>query len=155
MEDHSLLGDFIWGWWIIGCLFRWLLYNIWVSFILLLNLPIGYLFFSMGFPSYSIIVVGMILELISLNVRLILLKKYVDFSIKEFYFDTIFRVFLPSLVVAAVIYAFTLLVFGDFIVLFGSGLITLLLYPILIYNFSLEPKQREILSGMLPKLFKK
>lgn len=131
------------------------LYNIWVSFILLLNLPIGYLFFSMGFPSYSIIVVGMILELISLNVRLVLLKKYVDFSVKEFYFDTIFRVFLPSLVVAGVIYAFTLLVFGDFIVLFGSGLITLLLYPILIYNFSLEPKQKEILSGMLPKLFKK
>jgi O-antigen/teichoic acid export membrane protein len=124
------------------------LYNIWVSFILLLNLPIGYLVFSMGFPSYSIIVVGMALELISLNVRLWLLKKYVDFSIKDFYFDTIFRVFIPSFVVAALIYAFSLLALG-------TGLITLLLYPLLIYKFSLEPKQKEIISGMLSKLLKK
>jgi O-antigen/teichoic acid export membrane protein len=131
------------------------LYNIWVSFILLLNLPIGYLVFSMGFPSYSIIVVGMALELISLNVRLWLLKKYVDFSIKDFYFDTIFRVFIPSFVVAALIYAFSLLALADFTAILGTGLITLLLYPLLIYKFSLEPKQKEIISGMLSKLLKK
>jgi hypothetical protein len=131
------------------------LYNIWVSFILLLNLPIGYLVFSMGFPSYSIIVVGMALELISLNVRLWLLKKYVDFSIKDFYFDTIFRVFIPSFVVAAFIYAFSLLALADFTAILGTGLITLLLYPLLIYKFSLEPKQKEIISGMLSKLLKK
>ncbi|MGL2964119.1 MATE family efflux transporter [Flavobacterium sp. RSB2_4_14] len=131
------------------------LYNVWVSFILLLNLPIGYLFFTSGFPSYTIIIVGMSLELVSLNIRLLLLKKHVSFSIKEFYFDTIFRVFLPSLLVASVIYLFCLLNLHGYIILTGSFLITLLLYPILIYKFSLEPKQKEILSGMISKLIKR
>jgi hypothetical protein len=131
------------------------LYNIWVSFILLLNLPIGYFFFRLGYPSYTIIIVGMTLELISLNVRLLLLKKYIQFSIKAFYFDTIFRVFLPSLIVATVVYFYCLIDLNSFVSLLGTGLITLLLYPIFIYKFSLEPKQKEILKGMLSKLINK
>src|SRR5690554_1833751 len=44
-------------------------YNIWVSSILILNLPISYLFFELGYPSYSILVISAMLELISFIVR--------------------------------------------------------------------------------------
>jgi len=131
------------------------LYNIWVSFILMLNLPIAYVFFKMGYPSHTIIIVGMCLEFVSLNVRLMLLKKYVAFSIKEFYFDIIFRVFLPTLAVSVVLYFFCLLPINGFISAFGTFLITIILYPILIYNFSLESIQKQLLSDMLSKLFKR
>ncbi len=131
------------------------LYNIWVSIILMLNLPISYLLFKLNYPSYSIILVGILLELASLNVRLILLKKNVEFSIKEFYYDTLIRVFLPTIFMGTIIYLLGLLHLGVFIEIVLAFLLNLLLYPIIIYKFSLEGKQKELLDGMLNKIFKK
>lgn len=130
------------------------IYNIWVSFILILNLPIAYLLFTLGYPSYTIILVGMCLEFVSLNVRLLLLKKYVAFSVGEFYSDVVYRVFLPNLATGALVYAFILLELNEYITLAGSFIITMIVLPLLIYNFCLEAKQKEIMSGMLSKLFK-
>ncbi|UPT70022.1 MAG: hypothetical protein M0D53_12900 [Flavobacterium sp. JAD_PAG50586_2] len=131
------------------------LYNIWVSLILMLNLPIAYTFFKLGFPSHTIIIVGMCLELVSLNVRLVLLKKYVAFSIKEFYYDVIFRVFLPTIAVSTIIYFYCLLPLNGFVSAIGTFLLMIIIYPILIYNFSLEPVQKDLLSGMLSRLVKR
>lgn len=127
-------------------------YNIWVSFILLLNLPIAYLLFKLGYPSYTIILVGMCLEVVSLNLRLMLLKKYIALSIKKFYSDVVFRIYLPNLATAALVYAFTLLALNEYITVIGSFLITLLILPALIYKFSLEARQKELLTGMLSKI---
>jgi O-antigen/teichoic acid export membrane protein len=129
-------------------------YNIWVSIILILNLPISYLLFKLDYPSYSIIIVGMALEFVSLNVRLQLLKKHVGFSMKVFYFDTLFRVLLPSFSVGAIIYMLTLLQLDVFVEIALAFFVTLLIYPVVIYKFSLEGRQKEILSGMLMKFFK-
>jgi O-antigen/teichoic acid export membrane protein len=130
------------------------LYNIWVSFILILNLPISYVFFKLGFPSYSIIVVGMCLEMISLNVRLQLLKKYVNFSVKDYYYDTIFRVFLPTIGISLMIFLFGTLELNLYFKLTLSILISITLYPLVIYKFSLEDKQRELFAGMINKMIK-
>jgi hypothetical protein len=130
------------------------IYNIWVSFILMLNIPIAYGFFKMGFPSYTIILVGMCLELISLNVRLRLLKKYLHFSIKEFYFDTIFRVLLPTIGISSVIYFFSLIHVNDYLKLFATFLLVFIFYPIIIYKFSLEGKQKEFFETRIKKLIK-
>lgn len=129
-------------------------YNLWVSFILMLNLPIAYVLFKWGHPSYTIIIVGMCLEFVSLNVRLLLLRKYVIFSVKEFYSDVIFRVYLPNLATAALVYAFTLLSLNEYITVTGSFFITLLVLPVLIYKFSLEAKQKELLNGILSRIIK-
>ena len=128
------------------------LYNIWVSFILILNIPIAYFLFQRGFPSYTIIIIGMCLEFISLNVRLYLLKKHTVFSFREFYIDVIFKVFLPTLIVSFFVYLFCLIYSNSIISLLGSFMITFLLYPVFIYNFSLESKQKELLKGMISKI---
>ena len=130
------------------------IYNIWVSFILILNLPIGYVFFKLGFPSYTIIIVGMFLELISLNVRLNLLKKFVAFSIKEFYIDTIFRVCLPAIFVSLIVYLSGFLILDPLYSLLLAFLISFTIYPLVIYNFSLEARQKELLTGILSKVIK-
>jgi O-antigen/teichoic acid export membrane protein len=130
------------------------IYNIWVSIILILNLPVAYIFFKLGFPSYTIIIIGMVLELVSLNVRLRLLRKYVDFSIKEFYIDTIFRVCLPTIVVSCIVYASGFLNLNPFLNLVLAFLISFTLYPIVIYNFSLEARQKELLLGIINKFIK-
>jgi O-antigen/teichoic acid export membrane protein len=131
------------------------MYNIWVSIILMLNLPISYLLFKLNYPSYSIILVGIILEMLSLNVRLLLLKKYVELSIKEFYCDTLFRVFLPTIFMGSLIYLISLLDLNVLVELVLAFSLNLLFYPLIIYKFSLEVKQKELLDGMLRKILKK
>lgn len=126
-------------------------YNIYISIILMLNLPIAYLFFHFDFQSYTIIIIGMILEFISLNVRLYLLKKYLNFSISKFYYDTVFNVLLPTLITSAIIWAFTLLNINHIILLLLVFVLTIIIYPSIIYNFSLEQKQKELLKGILKK----
>ena len=127
-------------------------YNIWISFILMLNIPISYTLFKLGFLSYTIIIVGMLLELLSLNIRLNLLKKYLNFSIKEFYYDTIFRVFLPTIVVSLIIYFFLMLPISSLLGVISTFLITFILYPIIIYKFSLEGRQKEFVENKINSL---
>ena len=127
-------------------------YNLWVSLILLLNLPFAYVFFKLGFPPYIIIIVGMILELFSLQVRLYLLKKHVDFSILNFYADTIRRVIFPSLCIASLLFSIRYLELNTYAHLIITFLLSVLFYPFLIYYLSLETKQKEILTGFLSKI---
>lgn len=127
-------------------------YNIWVSLILLLNLPFAYVLFKLNFPPYTIVIVGMVLELVSLQVRLKLLKKHVDFSILHFYSDTLKKVVFPSLCVAAILYAIRFLDLNTYLQLVATFVVTALVYPVLIYSLSLEAKQKEILAGLLSKI---
>jgi O-antigen/teichoic acid export membrane protein len=127
-------------------------YNIWVSLILLLNLPLAYVLFKFNFPPYTIIFVGMTLELVSLQVRLYLLKKHVDFSILHFYLDTIRRVIVPSLCVGVILYSIRLLELNVYAQLVVTFLVAVLVYPVLIYMLSLEAKQKEIVVGLLSKI---
>lgn len=127
-------------------------YNIWVSLILLLNLPFAYFFFKLKFPPYTIVFVGMTLELVSLQVRLYLLKKHIDFSILYFYSDTIKRVVFPSLCVGVLLFSIRFLELNIFVQLVATFLVSILVYPILIYSISLEAKQKDILVGFLSKI---
>ena len=127
-------------------------YNIWVSLILLLNLPFAYALFKLNFPPYTIIFVGMTLELVSLQVRLYLLKKHIDFSILHFYSDTIIRVVFPTLCIAALLFSIRFLELETYLQLVATFAVSLLVYPIIIYTLSLEAKQKEILLGLMSKL---
>lgn len=127
-------------------------YNIWVSFILILNLPIAYVLFKLKFPPYVIILVGMTLELISLQVRLLLLKKHVEFSIIHFYQDIIRGVMFPALCIGFLLYGVRLLELNSYLQMFTTFAISLLVYPVLIYSFSLEARQKEILIGFLSNI---
>lgn len=129
-------------------------YNLWVSIILILNLPVSYLFFKLGYPSYSILIVGMVLELVSLTVRLQLLKQYTAFSVSEFFFDSVFRVALPTVATCALLYVLTLFKVNMYIELILSFILTILIYPVIIYSFSLEKKQKEMFVDFTEKFIK-
>ncbi len=74
-------------------------YNIFVSTVLLLNLPIAYLLFQWGYESYSIMIVAICLELLAMMVRLVLLKRYVNYSILSYLFEVLVKTLLPTFVV--------------------------------------------------------
>lgn len=130
-------------------------YNIYVSLFLILNLPISYILFKFGFASYTIIIVGIVLELITLNIRLILLNKYLDYKIST-YFKEIAQITLPTIIVSILLVILMYIEVPKFLNLILSFILSLLVSPILIYRFSLDDFQRQYAMNMISKFrFKK
>lgn len=131
------------------------MYNLWVSIILLFNLPISFLCFKYGhFPSFSIVFVGILLEVVSLAVRIIILRKYVSFSVRTFIYETIFQIILPLMLIGLLLFGLQFVIVNKFIYLIASFLFSLIFYPIIVYRFSLDNGQKEIFKGLLPQKFR-
>jgi len=131
------------------------LYNIWVSLILMLNLPLAYLLFKIGYPAYTIILTGIFLELISLFVRIYLLKRYLSFSVSSFIKDIIFKIALPiSILVLSVLLVkqFNLDEFPRLIITF---VLIIFIYPIIIYAISFDQIQKAFVTRILTNLMKR
>lgn len=126
-------------------------YNLYVSMLLIFNLPIAYLLFKLDFPNYSIIVVGIVLEFISLIVRLMLLKKYLDYEIKT-YVSEVLQILLPTAIVVILLTLVMMLPIDGLIRVIISFGISLLLSPFVIYRYSLDSYQKEYSMNMLRKL---
>jgi len=73
-------------------------YQIVVSIVLLLNLPLSYLFLKYGLPPYSILWIGIVLCVAALVVRLVFLKKLIDFPVGRFNKEVLLRISIVTLV---------------------------------------------------------
>lgn len=83
------------------------MYQITVGGILLLNVPISWWLFKIGFPSYSAILVAIVLEVISHFLRLIFLRKFANASIKEYVINIDLKPLLVVIVSYIVTYSLT------------------------------------------------
>lgn len=132
------------------------LYNLWVSVILLFNLPVSYLLFKFGdFPAYTILLVSIFLEIICLFVRVFLLKRYINFSMLSFFSESLFQVIAPIVFVGFLIYLLNFILPDKVFFLISSCLISLFIYPLIVYKFSLDQLQKELFNNiLLKKLYK-
>lgn len=129
-------------------------YNLWVSLILILNIPVSYLLFKQKFPAYTIILVGMSLEVISLFVRLILLKKYLDFSVLSFVNDVFFKIGLPMTLMCGFVYLTRGIGESElqqFIITFLSFFT---IYPVGLYFLSLDKLQKGFVDKLIFKILR-
>lgn len=69
-----------------------------VGGILLLNLPVSYLFLKFGSPAYMVLIISDVIAIIALFIRLLIVRILTDFSIKDF----LCKVILPCLGVCVV-----------------------------------------------------
>jgi O-antigen/teichoic acid export membrane protein len=129
-------------------------YNIYISLILLFNIPLAFLFFNLGYPSYSIIIISIVLELISLQVRFLLLKKYINYDLKSLYQDMVLKTIVPLLVVYLLLSIFSLWEIKKIITVLGSFLISIIVLPLIVLKYSLERKHKEILMNLIPEKIK-
>ena len=130
------------------------IYNIWVSSILILNIPISYLMFTYGYPAYTIIVVGMFLEVISLFVRLFLLKKHLNFSIPAFLNDIFFRAGLPMLVACGIVLLLNNLKVNELQHLIITFFVFFTLYPLSLYMIALDRAQKALINKLVYRILK-
>ncbi len=129
-------------------------YNLWVSVLLILNLPISYVLFQYGYPNYSIIVVGIILEIISLGIRLYLLNKYLEYDVRS-YAQEIIQILLPTAVVVGLLILLTYPEIPQLVRVVCSFLISFTVSPVLIYRYSLDTQQKQYVVNMLSKFRRK
>lgn len=129
-------------------------YNIYVSVFLILNLPISYLMFKMGFANYTIIVVGVVLELITLNIRLYLLKKFLNYDIRT-YITELGQILLPTLIVSAALYLLCLAGLPPLVKFILSFAISLIISPLVIYRYSLDAQQKQYVMNIISKFKRK
>lgn len=129
-------------------------YNIYVSIFLILNLPISYLMFRWGFANYTIIVVGVVLELITLNIRLYLLKKFLNYDIRA-YIAELGQILLPTVIVSMMLYLLCFAGLAPLAKFILSFAISLTVSPFVIYRYSLDVQQKQYVMNIVSKFKRK
>lgn len=127
-------------------------YNMGISVILLFNLPVSYLLFKLGFPAYSILLVSIVLEWISLFFRIKLLKSYFGFSLNSYIRNIFFGIILPALITIIFVYISRFLIDSASLKVFTSSLLTLAILPLVYYFLSLNAQEKAALSKLLDGL---
>lgn len=79
-------------------------YQILMSIMILLNLPIAYLFLKLGLPATAVLLVKCLINFITLFVRLWYLKMLYNFPVIKFINEVLYRVVLITLIASALTY---------------------------------------------------
>jgi O-antigen/teichoic acid export membrane protein len=123
--------------------------------IMLLNLPISYLFLKLNYPPQTVFFLAIINSSVCLFFRLILLKKMVEFPIGSY----IYKVFAPLILTTVVAYVFTFTLTIEleagiirFLVVVTIGLITSMAS---IYGLSLSKNEKYYVLQLLKNTVKK
>jgi O-antigen/teichoic acid export membrane protein len=66
-------------------------FQIILSTIVLLGLPVAYFLFKLGYPAYTILVIHTVISLVNMVMRQYLLKKLINFNVREFISRAYFR----------------------------------------------------------------
>lgn len=74
------------------------IYQIVVGGTMLLNLPVSYVLLKLGFPPQSTMYVAIIISIINLFLRLIMLRKMMEFPMWPFIFDVVMKIGLVTLI---------------------------------------------------------
>jgi O-antigen/teichoic acid export membrane protein len=121
-------------------------YNIMVSTLLLLNLPLAIFLFKMGFSGVYIIVTAIVLEFCSYFVRLFLLHKYIGFSGFGYLVETVKEIGTPVLVTTVILYALSVFVKIAYIKLILSFGLSFILFPLMVYYWSMDQAQKDFVN---------
>lgn len=132
-------------------------YQIVAGTLLILNLPLSYLFLYLGYPPYCTVIIAIVISLITVIVRILLLHAYIGFSILNYIkcvivpsgFVAILSCIIPLIVFHFINHnSFTGLVIITFVSCFSSIFIT--------YVFGLGTEEKEIIKNfIIDKLLKK
>jgi len=130
-------------------------YQIIVGSLILLILPIGYLFLYLGYPPYTILVVSFFIEIPALFLRLYFAKLYGELSIVVYVKKVVVRtvpILILTLFFALLAHNFTNNELLRFIL---TIIVSIIIMPFLVYKIGLSRTEREKIVYHISKLKKK
>ena len=121
----------------------------------LLSLPFGYLFLFLGYPAYSIILAVISIETIVVFLNILFFKKLTNFSpllyIREVVVNCLFSLGVSYLVLFSLKKYLFVSLDPEFRVL-CMVILSMLVYPSIIYFFSLKDNERKKIKNLLIQL---
>lgn len=126
-------------------------FQIILSTVVLLGLPISYYLFKLGFPAYTILVTYTVISLVNLVIRQYLLKKLIQFNVKEFISRAYLRMIYVMLFVSPL---FLIHLFFDISLLRFLIVSTIAVLWLLvgIYTTAMETNEKETVKLYLKKI---
>lgn len=119
---------------------------------LMLNLPISYLFLKLGFPAQIVFYIGICISLICLYLRLYLIQKQINFSIKNFYNDVLKKIIIIiSLSIISPLLCINYLEEGIFRFIIVS-LVSSLSIIVFTYFFGVTHNEKELILNKIKSL---
>jgi len=128
------------------------LYQSVVGSLLLLNLPVSYIFLRLGYPPEVTMLVAIVIAIISLIARLVILRRLVSFPVRKYFVQVLLRISVPTIISFGLVY---LLKIGfmpsseSIIVLLLKLLIAVGLTVTAILIAGLSIKEKELLKGII------
>lgn len=122
-------------------------YNIWLSLMILINLPLSYVLLKMDFPAYSVLVLRSVINFLTVVVLVIYLKGLIKFPVSDYFWQVVARV-LPVSLLSFGISAALLPFFDDSFIesLFYIVLVSIITtIAVFIFGFSKEDRNIAIL----------
>ncbi|HIF9192360.1 TPA: lipopolysaccharide biosynthesis protein [Photobacterium damselae] len=118
-------------------------YQITVGGILLLNLPISFIFLKLGYPAYSVMIITILISIFALISRFIFLYDLLQIKIKFFLSQVIYRCLLTSIPVVFIIYYLNKYISYDFLGFTLLVISSFFISTVSIYNIGLNNIERE------------
>ena len=75
-----------------------------VGILLLLNLPISFVFLKLGYPAEVTMVIAILIAVISLFARLIILRRIASFPVRKYIIHVLARISLPTIISFGIVY---------------------------------------------------
>lgn len=129
-------------------------YFIVISALLLLNIPLIYVCFKMGLPIYYSLVVFIVIEAISLLIRLLMAKSKVGITVSDFVKVVIAKTLFCMTTAAIPAYTIHLLMEPSFVRLIIVTIVFLVIYCLLIWRFALDDSTKIHLIQLLKNKYK-
>jgi hypothetical protein len=122
----------------------------------LLSLPIGYLFLKIGYPAYSILVIVIVIEIITLVINVFFFKKLTGYSRWKYSMDVIFKssiCLIFSLSIGLFIKIFLMEDSNNLLRFFILSLITVVSFLTTIYFISFKENEKLIFLKFTKKIY--
>lgn len=129
-------------------------YQIVTGIIILLNLPISYLFLKLGYEPHVTYVISIIISVLALLSRLFFLRRLIDFPLKQYYNKVISRILITFPIICAYVYVVKDYNNSFIEVVFNVGL-SMLLAIILIFTFGMNSAEKNTIKSLILKKIKK
>jgi O-antigen/teichoic acid export membrane protein len=129
-------------------------FQIFISSMILIGLPISYISFKNGLPPYVLLLIYTIITLINLFIMQVLLKHLMHFNIKEFLKKGYLRMMMVSVGISP-LFLLRYLFESNIFRFIGITLFSVSWLLSAIYILGLEKKEKEIIGNYLRKVFVK
>lgn len=131
------------------------LYQAVVGTTILLILPLAYILLSMGFPPYAVIIAGTCIEIVSLYLRLVIVKKITGLDIPSFSQEIIIKASIITVIAMVISYVPVYFMDAGFLRLALVLVISFLSSLLLIWKIGFNEYERNLLLELSKGLFKR